>query len=115
MKMKVFLCPEYIRMDSVKYGSPTLWRILKKHGIELEEMRWGGTLDSLDSLPKDEPVLVRGSSVMDCPWSELVQCCKKSGHLLFYEKRILCPASVFTPKEIREVLNNWLKKNKFIQ
>ena len=112
MKIKVFLFPDYIHLDSMKFRSLTLWRILQEQGVELEEKHWNGTLDSL---PKGEPVLVRLSSMMLHSQAELVRFCEESGHLLFYEERILCPTPAFTPEEIGEALNNWLKKNKFIQ
>jgi len=112
MRVKVFLFPEYIHLDRVEFGSPTLWQILKEQGIELEEMRWGGTLDSL---PKDEPVLVRGSSMMACSWKELAHHCRKPGHFVFYDDQLVQHNGELASGGMEIVLINWLKKNKFIQ
>lgn len=111
MKVKVFLFPEYVHLDRVQFGSPTLWRILKEQDIELEERHWGGTLDSL---PKDGPVLVRGSLVMACFWKELAHHCRKPGHFVFYDDQLVHPKGRFSSGKMEKALTDWLKKNKFI-
>ncbi len=89
MKIKVLLFPNYVQLGSLMHTSPALYRFLEENGVELEEVRWNGRLDSLP--PRGEHVLVRASSKLpyETQWDQLGSRCLQLGHLCFYDDQFV--------------------------
>lgn len=83
MKIKMYLHPGYVDLNSAFGNSPReFYSLLAGRGIEIEEKHWDGTLITI---PNDEPVMVRASTMMKCSWKDLAELCVKLGHFLFYD------------------------------
>lgn len=106
--MKVYLYPPYVSLSSVEAESEELCRVLKERGISLEEEHWGG---HLDSLPTDHPVVIRGSSVMNCSVAALKEFCQKHGHLCFYYNSVWGTASGDTNVGLAKATEDFLDRN----
>ena len=85
MKVKMFLYPNYVTLQSAQTFSPNLFQFLEEEGVELEEAYWDGTLDGI---PK-QPAIVRASKKMECSPATFARRCQELGHLPYYDDRLI--------------------------
>ncbi len=84
--MKVFMFPYYVTLESSAAFSPALFEELERLDVRLEAQWWDGTIEGL---PKDEPAIVRASSILDYDWKLLGKFCEEHGHLCFYKDTLV--------------------------
>ena len=77
--------PHYVSITSSRSLSEHLFSFLASQGVELEDARWNGDLDSLPTTPS----IIRASSMMECGWGELGKKCAELGHFCFYNDAVV--------------------------
>jgi hypothetical protein len=86
--MKMYLYPGYVSLGSAEEYSPKLFELLRSKGVSLEAPDWNG---SIESLPTDERVIVRASTILQYRWKTLAEACQRLGHLVFYDDLLVLP------------------------
>lgn len=105
--MKIYFYPGYVSLSSCRVRSPRFFTYLKEKGVELEELNWGG---DLDSFPKT-PSIIRGSTMMDCNWRSFARKCQELGHFPFYDDQFIMPDGSFSREVLIPELEKFLEKH----
>lgn len=107
--MKIFLYSQYENLGQTAAFSPRLFEFLIDQDIELEEVLWDGYLQSL---PENEPVMVKASEMLWYSWAKLASYCAEQGHFLFFNDAFIDEqGSRLYEEEMIEKIKDLLKNN----